>query len=391
MNRRQILAGLAASSTGASSSHARAPGLALADLIDPVFADIDPASSPGFGVAVYQEGEIRFARGYGLADLDHGQAITVDTVFHLASLSKQFTAAAVALLVLEGRLDLDAPLAAFLEPAARFTPQPTLAHLVYMTSGLPDYTTTRRISGLPWQSFFHFTRDEAIERTLAQPSLAFSPGSAWSYSNVNYMILSRVVEMVSGQSFGAFMQSRVFGPLGMSASFVDDDTTRVVPHRATGYAARTPMLEAQAAALGLTVRAGPGYARLTRVSPHFGGSGVFTSLVDLARWDANWTRGRLGEGFTELMTRTRAFAHDKVDDAMGLVMGRRNGQSMIWYSGGDLDTSTWMARFPESGLTVACLSNLASDSAERRGHLILDRLAAEALGQASNRGWRRRG
>lgn len=354
---------------------APAPDAALTVRIDAIFADHAGADTPGYAVGVVRDGKLWFARGYGRANLDDDVAITPDTVFHLASLSKQFTAAAVALLVLDGKLSLEDPLARYVPEAAKFGPDLKLKHLVYMTSGLPEYTGRPRLGGEPWFSAFYFTRDEAIAATLSADRLDFAPGQRWAYSNVNYMLLTKVVEVVSGQRFSDFMRARVFMPLGMNASLIDDDATAIVPHRAVGYGPRSPEIVAESARVGFVLRAGSGYARLVRNAPHFGGSGVFSSLEDLARWDANWDDGRLaGTAFTPLMLTRMTFAHAKDNDAMGLVFGERQGRTMLWYSGGDLDASTYMARFPKQRTTVICLSNLMTGDCEGRAKQVIDAL-----------------
>ena len=135
------------------------------------------------------------------------------------------------------------------------------------------------------------------------------------------MLLTKIVEVVSHESFAAFMQDRVFGPLGMSHSEINDDSTEIIPHRATGYALRSdPRVIKELAQVGVAIKPGDGWVRLVRVAPHFGGSGVFTTLNDLLLWDRNWYTGKLGgPQFTELMDRRMKFEHDKDDDAFGLV------------------------------------------------------------------------
>lgn len=154
------------------------------------------------------------------------------------------------------------------------------------------------------------------------------------------------------------MQQRIFGPLGMPHSEINDDTTEVIAHRATGYAPRSnPKVQQEMASVGVRILPGDGWVRLVRVSPHFGGSGVFTTLHDLLLWDRNWYSGSLaGQEFTALMNRTQRFQHDKDDGAFGLVWRKRYGHPMLDYSGAD--TSTYMARFPDQHLTIICLSNM---------------------------------
>ncbi len=346
--------------------------------IDNIFAPFDHDGSPGYALGVVKDGQLIFARGYGRANLDYNLAITPSTSFHLASLSKQFTAAAIALLMLDGKLTLETPVATYFPEIARYPADLRIKHLIYFTSGLPEYTSLPRSNGSPWFSFYYFTIDEAIAATLRSPSLKFPPGTQWEYSNVNFMLLAKIVERASGMPLADFLQRRVFTPLGMRHTQVDDDTTMVIPNRATGYVERSdPEVRRQLESVGIHIREGPGYAQLLRVSPHFGGSGVFSTIEDLARWDDNFYTNKLaGPAFTALMLKRVRFMHDKDNDVFGLVFGNFAGREMIWFSGGDLDTSTFMARLPGEHLTVICLSNLPTGDAEGKAKRVLGLLLA---------------
>jgi CubicO group peptidase (beta-lactamase class C family) len=199
------------------------------------------------------------------------------------------------------------------------------------------------------------------------------PGTQWDYSNINYMLLAKIVERVSGMPLSEFLKARVFTPLGMNASQLNDDSTLVIPGRATGYADRSDeKVREELKSVGIEVRKGVGYMRLPRVSPHYGGSGVFSTVEDLAKWDESFSSDRLaGPAFTRQMLHREKFMHDKDNDAFGLVVGSFQGRQMIWFSGGDMDTSTFMARLPEAHLTVICLSNMPMGNAEAKAREIL--------------------
>ena len=344
--------------------------------VDKVFAAYAGKDTPGYALGIIRDGEFVYARGYGQANLDDGIPITPETAFHLASVSKQFTAAAVALLVLDGKLSLSDPVAKYIPEAAKYGDGLRVEHLVYMTSGLHEYTDLPRASGDPWMSYYYFTRDEAIRTSLAQPKLEFVPGTKWAYRNINYMLLTKIVEVVAHEPFAQFMEGRIFAPLQMFHSEIDDDATEVIPHRATGYAPRSDArVQKELAAAGVTVRQGDGWVRLVRISPHFGGSGVFTTLNDLLLWDGNWYSGQLaGPKFTALMNARETFANGKDNDALGLVWREFYGHAALDYSGGDTDASTYMVRFPEQRLTVICLSNMPLGDAEGHAHAVLDLL-----------------
>jgi CubicO group peptidase (beta-lactamase class C family) len=146
---------------------------------------------------------------------------------------------------------------------------------------------------------------------LQPAQLEFVPGTKWAYRNINYMLLTKIVEVVSHELFAAFMRDRVFSPLGMWHSDINDDTTEIIPHRATGYASRSdPRVIKELAQAGVIIKPGDGWVRLVRVAPHFGGSDVFTTIDDLLLWDRNWYGGTLaGAQFTELMNKQIKFQH----------------------------------------------------------------------------------
>lgn len=361
-----------------TSAAAHGKGLTAAQVraIDAVFADYAGSDSPGYAVGVVREGKLVFGRGYGMANLDDQVPITSESAFHLASLSKQFTAAAIALLIMDGKVSLETPVAKYFPETRKFGADLRLKHLMYFTSGIPDYTTRPRANGLPWFSDYYFTTDEAIAASLAADKLMFAPGTDWAYSNVNFMMLAKIVEKESGMPFSRFVESRIFAPLGMEHSHVDDDTTLVVLHRATGYADRSnPKVVNALSDAGIHIRSGKGYVRLVRNSPHYGGSGVFSTLEDLARWDGNFESGTLaGPKFTEWMYHRMHFEHDKDNDAFGLVFGHYRGHEMIWFAGEDLDTSTYMARFPDQKISVYVLSNMPFGASQQKATEVIDSL-----------------
>jgi len=349
--------------------------------INALFAPFDHDGSPGYALGVVKDGQLIFAKGYGRANLDYNLPITPQTSFHLASLSKQFTAAAVALLILDGKLTLETPVVAYFPEIAHFKADLRIKHLIYFTSGLPEYTSLARANGSPWFSYFYFTTDEAIATTLRAPALEFAPGTRWEYSNVNYMLLTKIVERISGMPFSEFLERRIFAPLGMRHTQLDDDSSLVIANRATGYLDRSrPDSRRQLEGVGVHIRGGPGYAQLLRISPHYGGSGVFSTVDDLALWNENFESNTLaGPAFTRQMLQRVRFAHGKDNDAFGLVFGSFAGREMIWFSGGDLDTSTYMARIPSEHLAIICLSNMPTgDSEEKAGEVLGLILAPES-------------
>jgi CubicO group peptidase (beta-lactamase class C family) len=177
---------------------------------------------------VIRDGEIMHQDGYGRADLETGQPITPTTNFYLASIAKQFTTMAVMLLQEEGKLDLDAHLTDFFPDFPGYGRPVQLRHLLTHTSGLPDYY------GLI-DDYTGLNNGDVYALLLSVDSLDFAPGERYSYSNSAYVLLSRIVELAAGTTFRAFVQERIFTPLGMDRSVVYDTTMPTVDERATGY------------------------------------------------------------------------------------------------------------------------------------------------------------
>lgn len=334
-------------------------GLSLEDHIDGLFAAYEIGDRPGYAIGVIRDGALIHAKGYGMADVDAEMPITPDTAFNLASLSKQFTGAAVALEIEAGRLDLDDRLSRHWAGLPDFMSEITIGHLVYMTSGLQEYYSLPSPSG-GWQSEDQFTVYDAIDAVFASGELVYAPGERWTYSNINYQLLAELIARLNDQSFAEHMGTSIFAPLGMETTWVDAplDTTR----------------EGMAQSYVWDDGIG-GWQVAPRLSPHYGGSGAFSSLNDLVKWDrALYQTEQLGEGFSARMLSTRKYAHDKDNDAFGLVHGSYEGQPTIWYEGGDYGVSTYMVRLPHRGETVICLSNFGHGRCADKARAVVDLL-----------------
>lgn len=340
--------------------------------LDSLFIHVSD-TAPGYILGVIQDTSFLFQKGYGLANLTYDIPITKDAVFNVASLSKQFTAACVALLKLDGKLSLNDPVSQYVDNWPTYSHEVQLKHLIYMTSGIPEYYQQERPNGTDWSSLQFFSVDSAIRVSLARAELDFVPGTQWAYSNVNYMLLTKVVEQVSGMPFALFARKRLFEPLGMLNTYVADDLFQVIPNQVIGYNFRDAdntdwMVEA-----GYLPPDRPGFLQIHRHSPHYGGSGVYTSLADFKKWLDNFeTRAFGGDAFYELMHQTMQFEHDKTNDAFGLVWGDFNGEPMVWYEGGDWGFSSYFMRFPAQNLSVVCFSNLGTGYAVRYAHRAVD-------------------
>ncbi|WP_293864884.1 serine hydrolase domain-containing protein, partial [Steroidobacter sp.] len=201
--------------------------------VDALFAEFDRADSPGVALGIYRNGEMVYARGYGRADLESDRPITPSTVFHVASVSKQFTAFSVALLASEGKVDLQADVRRYLPYVPDFGQVITPLDLIHHTSGLRNQWTLFVIGGQDMRNVLR--QPQILNMVGRQRSLDFAPGTEVSYSNTGYTLLAEIVRAQSGRSLREFTQQRIFQPLGMEHTFFLDDVTQIIPGRALSY------------------------------------------------------------------------------------------------------------------------------------------------------------
>ncbi len=334
--------------------------------IDTVFTNVNKYS-PGYAIAVIKDDDFLFTKGYGLANLEHQIPINSRTNFNIASLSKQFTAASIALLILDKKLNLEDNVSEYLQDFPFVKDSVKIKHLIYMTSGINDYYYNERENGTDWSSLQYFNIDTAIVASYGSNELMYKPGSQWSYSNINYMLLTKIVEVVSNRSFSDFVKERIFIPLEMNNSFVNDDIFQIIPNRALGYNYRDEENTNWLIESNYIKKAGEGFLQIHRNSPHYGGSGIYTTLEDFKKWISNFYSKEFGgQQFYDLMHQTMKFEHEKSNDAFGLVVDKYEGKEIVWYEGGDWGYSAFMIRFVESNTAIVCFSNLGTGYAKSK-------------------------
>lgn len=246
-----------------------------ATAIDEIFAGQGFVGQPGCAVSAVIDGDVVFAGGYGAADLETGEPITERTTFDIASVSKQFTAAAIYLLAEDGALSVDDEIHAHVPELPDYGVDITLDDLLHHMSGLVDYT---ELLAEQYDDTDVTTAAQALDALGEVPELTFEPGSEFEYNNTNYFLLGLVVAEVSDGSLGEFLHDEVFGPLGMSHTVVRDDATRPAPEGAEGY----------------TDDGAGGFQADTTKWEQVGDGSVWTSVSDLQRWAANLTTFAVG-------------------------------------------------------------------------------------------------
>jgi CubicO group peptidase (beta-lactamase class C family) len=322
-----------------------APADSTSRWVDSIFAPYNSRQTPGCAVAVTRDGMLAFAKGYGMADLEHDTPITPDTRFYLASVSKQFTAMSIVLLAQDHRLSLDDPIQKWVPEVPTFGTTITLENLLHHTSGLRDYFTLLALSG--WPSDGPLTENDFLALVSRQKSLNFKPGDEFLYSNTGYVLLSIVVKRASGESLRDFAAERIFRPLGMTHTEFRDDHNALIPERALGYQ--------------------PSGSTFRTSEPEFdvvGDGGVYSTVGDLAKWDANFRHPRVGgkAGIDLLLQPGHLNDGETIPYALGLTIGEFHGLKTISHGGAYGGYQSEFLRFPDQGVSVITLCNTSQAS-----------------------------
>ena len=328
--------------------------------IDKLLSEWDKPDSPGLAVAVVRDGVPLLTRCLGLANVEHGVANTTSTVFDIASMTKQFTAFAVLMLVRDGKLGLDDDVRQYLPDLPAHDPPIRVRHCLYHTSGLTDWLEALELSG-PSEDYCSLQR--AFRTITAFRETMFPAGQDHSYSNTGYVLLDWIVAHVAGKPMPVFLTERVFEPLGMSRSAFLSYPEDFFPNQAQGYH-----------------KDEDGRLRRMSWSCDVRGDGrMFTSIGDMTRWLQNFTGRTVGDA--ELFD--LFFAPGRLDHgrplryAAGWVLDRYRGRQAIRHGGMGPGFQSHIAWFPEISVGVAILGNLRPCTPWMLANEILDALVGE--------------
>jgi CubicO group peptidase (beta-lactamase class C family) len=346
---------------------AGAPAGALTAKVDAIFAEREKPGSPGCALGVFRNGEIEYARGYGLASLEHSIPITTKTIFDLGSVSKQFTAASIILLAQQGKLSLEDEVRRWVPELRDYGQRITIRHLLNHTSGLRDYLTLFSLSGVDFDGVTN--DDDALRVIVRQKELNFSPGSEYLYSNSGYFLLSVIVKRASGKSLREFAQASIFDPLGMNNSHFHDNHTELVPLRATAYAPR----EKSGWRLDMS-----GFEQT-------GDGAVFTSVEDFLQWERNFENKKVGGAalLEELEARGKLSNGETIDYAAGLVHSTFKGIRVVGHGGSWAGYRSAFLRAPQEKLAVVCLCNFANAQPDQYARRVLEVYLADRMSAAA--------
>lgn len=331
-------------------------------VVDAMFAHWDVPGSPGCAVAVSQDGTLVYSRGYGYANLDYDIPITPQTVFDVASVTKQFVAASLSVMALEGELSFDDNVRKWLPELPEYETPVTLWHMVYHTSGLRDYLNLFPLAGRG--EYYPISHDQILEMTSRQRALIFPSGDRYRYSNTAYMLLAMVVERISGKSLGEYVQERFFEPLGMKGSLMYDDYERIIPRRAIGYD-----------------RDDDGQVRMVH-NFNFdvpGDGQMYTTVEDLLRWD-NYLHGEEKPAYYSIIMLEGTLNNGvRTKRAKGLFLDEYRGLRTVHHTGSSWGFQTVVKRFVDSGLAIAIACNDNNSSPRSMAWQIADHYLADQL------------
>jgi CubicO group peptidase (beta-lactamase class C family) len=307
--------------------------------VDRIFAQWDRPDSPGFALAVGNAGKIIYSRGYGMADLDHDIPITPATVFHACSLTKQFTAMCVMLLVEKGKLSLTDKVHDHIPELGKLGSHITISDMLHHVSGIRDQWVLVTMAG--WRlSDDVVTAGDVLDLVRRMKTLNFDPGSDFSYSNTNYTLAGLIVERVAGRSLPDFAHEHIFARLGMKSSSIAKTHGQIVKNRAYGYRATSHA--------GFETRM-PNYD-LT------GPTNLLTTVEDLMLWDRNFDSRVVG-GDVALSAMQTSVANSN-GYGLGLILENDNGLRIEEHSGRDAGYRSHFIRLPDQQLTIALLGNI---------------------------------
>jgi CubicO group peptidase (beta-lactamase class C family) len=295
---------------------------------------------PGVAVAVLEQGRLTHAKGYGFADLEHDVPMRSDSICRIASITKQFTAAAILCLVEQGRVKLDDPLSKHVAGFGEIGDQATVRQLLNHTSGITDFTSI----GKAWNDVeqLDLAPDRVMDLVRKQPK-AFAPGTQWAYNNGGYFLLGMVIEKVAGKSYADYLEHDLLAETGLADTRYGDDQ-RILKRRAQGYRLVDGVLMNDP---------------LKSMTHPFAAGAIVSTVVDLVRWSEMLAAGSVvsDESYAEMTAPGVLASGAPTGYGFGLFVGEIDDQKAIWHGGGIHGFSSHLAHYVDADVHVAVLAN----------------------------------
>lgn len=316
------------------------PAQSPTDGLDQLIAKYDTKNSPGIEILVVQDGKELYRRAVGMANVEYGVPITKDSVFHIASVSKQFTAFAACLLEQEGKLNLDDDVRKYLPELPDYGTKITLRHLATHTSGLRDFYDLNALVGFTEADVSN--NSQVLKLLFQQKHLNFKPGTKFEYGNSSFTLLGEIVSRVAKKPLAQFLNDRIFTPLGMNQTLLVDDPELIIPNRVYSYYTLGGIL----------------YKRI--LGPvNVGSTGINSTADDLARWSQNFENPKVGnlKLFQRMSERAKLADGTTLGYALGQEFKKYRGVEIVFHGGGDAGYRSYLIRVPSRRLTVVVLGN----------------------------------
>jgi CubicO group peptidase (beta-lactamase class C family) len=323
--------------------------------VDELFTVWDTDNTPGAAVAIVKNGVIIYKKGYGSANLEYDIPITPSTIFHIASVSKQFTVFSILLLEKQGKLSLDDDIRKYIPEVPDFGKTITLRHLASHTSGLRDQWNLMGMAG--WRPDDVITKEHILKLVTNQKELNFEPGEEYTYCNTGFTLLAEVVARVSGESFAEYTEANIFQPLQMNNTLFYDDHEKIVKNRAYSYYSDDT-----------------GFKKSVLSYANVGATSLFTTVEDLSLWAMNFNSQKIGNSEIVDQMNTLATLNNgqTFGGALGQFVGEYKGLNEIQHGGADAGYRSYLTRFPEEDFAVIVFSNSAEFNAGGIAHKVVD-------------------
>lgn len=337
----------------------------LLQVVNGLFAEWDKQDTPGCAVGIVKAGKLEYRRGFGMANIEHGIPVSINTVFDIGSDSKKFVALSIVLLARQGLLTLDDDIRSFIPEMMEYEYVITIRDLLRHTSGIRDYFYLAYFSGFDYGNSCPV--EDVISLIARQSGLNFRPGTEFQYSNSGYFLLAEIVKRVSGLSQRAFADLHIFGPLGMKNTHFHDNHKDILRNRADGY----------------TPKDGGGFEICMSNFDVVGAGGVYSTIEDLCLWDANFYNNIIGGYGKDLIDEITSPSHlgngDVLVGAFGFNITNYRGLKVVMHGGTTPGYQSQMMRFPEQDFTVICLSNDYRSNPTRLCHSIADEYLSDVF------------
>ncbi len=312
--------------------------ISFEDEMDSLFSKYEKPN-PGAAVEIVSNGKIIFSKGYGFANIEENIPINSETNFRLASVTKQFTATAILILIQKGKLNFDDKLTDLFPGFPEYGKNITIKNLLNHTSGLIDYENE-----IPDSVSVQVTDNDALQSMMKLDSTYFIPGTKWQYSNTGYALLALIVEKISGKTFPVFLEENIFSPLKMTSTIAHIEGKEKIKNRAYGYDSTAS-----------------GWIRHDQsiTSAVLGDGGIYSNLSDLYNWDqALFTSKILSDSLrTKSMTRGKLIGGEEIDYGFGWRLTNYKDNGVVYHTGSTQGFRNIIYRIPDKKFTVIILTN----------------------------------